>query len=358
MAGAELATSPVHDILREANGVLWIGTDKGLFRSDARGTNFAAFPLPLWNGLPPSVTSLCRDDEGRLWIGTKHGAFVMDAAAQTVRAVEETRPEMVSGEQTLLRDEQVVKITKATPGVMWLGTFAHGIVAVDTKTLQTHRIVHDVALASSLVDDGIEALYRDREGTLWVGTRRGVSRTDPQQSGVLTFYGGSSRKDRIADSDVFSVLAEPKGTIWLGLGKHGVDLFDWTGRRVGALRPDPVASADGASQGHGAGAGEWGSGNGLYRQPAWRLSGGYGWAASGAASLRWEAAARCDDDGLRPRCAVGRRTRRSVAVGRAGDEGAIAGAGRVARRVDGWPSPGDRRWGRAGGICGSAPSTD
>jgi diguanylate cyclase (GGDEF)-like protein len=239
--GALLAAAPVHAVLRDTSGVLWIGSNKGLFRSDAKERNFVAVAMPLWEGLPPSVQSLCRDQDGHLWIGTTHGVFLMSGSTEMVREVIESRQEAVSGERTSLQDEQVTKIVEAQPGVVWLGTSAHGIVAVDTKTLQTHRIPHDMAISSSLADDGVETLYRDHEGTVWVGMRHGgVSRTDPAYSGVLTFYGGSSRVGRLADADVFSVLAEPKGPIWLGLGKQGVDLFDWRGLRVGALRPDPL----------------------------------------------------------------------------------------------------------------------
>jgi diguanylate cyclase (GGDEF)-like protein len=253
-SGTVLATAPTHAVLREANGALWIGTDKGLFRSDAAEKNFVAVPLPPWGGLPPAVQSLCRDEGGQLWIGTMHGAFLMSGSPETVREVVESREEIIDGEPTSLRDEQVNRIVEARPGVIWLGTFSHGIVAVDTKTLQTHRIAHDVAIPSSLADDGVEALYRDHEGTVWVGTRHGgASRSDPAHPGILTFYGGSSREGRLADSDVFSVLADPQGPIWLGLGKRGVDLFDWRGLRVGALRPDPshpkTALPKGAVQG-------------------------------------------------------------------------------------------------------------
>jgi diguanylate cyclase (GGDEF)-like protein len=238
--GAVLAAAPTHAVLRDASGVLWVGTEKGLFRSDPEETNFAPVALPLWEGLPPSVLSLCRDRDGQLWIGTMHGAFLMNGGTEAVREVVESRQETIAGEQTSLHDERVARIVEARPGVMWLGTYAHGIVAVDTKTLLTHRIAHDPALSSSLADDGVEALYRDHEGTVWAGTRHGgVSRADPAHPGVLTFYGGSNREGRLADADVFSVLAEPQGPIWLGLGKRGVDLFDWRGQRVGALRPDP-----------------------------------------------------------------------------------------------------------------------
>jgi diguanylate cyclase (GGDEF)-like protein len=246
---AALVGSPVRALLRDASGSLWVGTDKGLFRGDEAEKSFTAVALPQTKGLAPVVWSLCRGSDGRLWLGTDHGALVMDAVAGTVRAVEETMPAVISGERVTLQDEPVEKITEAGPGVVWLGTHAHGIVAVDTHTFKTHRIVHDVALASSLAGDSIQALYRDREGVVWVGTLRGVNRTDPTRTGVFTFSGDSSNKDRIADGDVYAVLAEPS-RIWLGLGNHGVDLFDLNGARAGALRPDPSHPRSALPKGH------------------------------------------------------------------------------------------------------------
>jgi diguanylate cyclase (GGDEF)-like protein len=242
---AALARSSILSLLRDENGVLWIGTADGLFRGDPSGDptekSFTEISLPSSSGAAPSVMSLCGDSLGHLWIGTNsHGALVLDLASGAVREVRESAPvTMPSGERTTLHDEQVQRIVEASPGVMWLGTLAHGIVAVDARSFKTHRITHDVAIPTSLADDAVAALFRDRSGVMWVGTNTGINQTDPTRSGVMTFYSASSHKGRLAD-DVVSVLAAPDGPLWLGLYRLGVDVFDRSGTRLRALRPDPT----------------------------------------------------------------------------------------------------------------------
>jgi ligand-binding sensor domain-containing protein len=93
-------------------------------------------------------------------------------------------------------------------------------------------------LPSSLPDDIIQCLYRDRAGLIWTGTMRSLTRHDVRQRGVSTIFGASSRSNSVSDRDVYAVLVMPDGRVWLGLG-NGVDIIDPVGMRVAALRPDP-----------------------------------------------------------------------------------------------------------------------
>jgi hypothetical protein len=57
-----------------------------------------------------------------------------------------------------LRAEGINTLIEVRPGEIWMGTFAHGIVMVDAATLRTRRIVHDPAIANSLLYDQVWSL--------------------------------------------------------------------------------------------------------------------------------------------------------------------------------------------------------
>ena len=120
-----------------------------------------------------------------------------------------------------------------------MGTVGHGLLTLDVATGRTRRLRHDPALATSLTDNNIEALYKDRAGLVWICSVRSMSTYDPSQRAFITVFGASSRQDSISESNVDSILPMPDGRIWLGLDTNGVDVIDPDGVRVAALRADP-----------------------------------------------------------------------------------------------------------------------
>jgi diguanylate cyclase (GGDEF)-like protein len=228
---AVLGGKRVLSLLRGPDGELWIGTQSGLFRSDAAKNNFVQVALPHAPDIMLAIQSLYRDSVGRLWVGTSHGAYVLDGQSGGARAVQET----AAGESGL-DNETVQTIAEVAPGVIWLGTLGHGIVAVDTRSFETHRIAHDPFLPTSLPENTTEALYRDRSGLVWVGTLRGASYADAGHAGIETFFGGSSRSGGISNPDVLSILPRSDGSTWVGTSGKGVELFDRSGRRTALLR--------------------------------------------------------------------------------------------------------------------------
>ena len=232
--GSPEVHAAVEVVLREADGRVWVGTTKGLFRSDARGAHFAI--VPVLGDAVLRVWSLIRDSAGRLWIGTTtKGAYVLDPGAETARPV---------GGDAALTGQGVDTMAEVAPGEVWLGTYGFGIVSVNTKTWETHRIVHDPAFSTSLRNDTVVALYRDAAGAVWVATEWGISRSDAAQAGVSTYFGGpsglgasgSGDAGRIADSDLTAVLPTRDGRVWLGFNDKGVESFDTTGTKLSEPR--------------------------------------------------------------------------------------------------------------------------
>jgi signal transduction histidine kinase/FixJ family two-component response regulator/HPt (histidine-containing phosphotransfer) domain-containing protein len=237
-----LPAGRVSAVLRDAKKNLWIGTSKGLYRTDATGGADAVAVTSAANADEPEIATIFEAGDRRIWVGTtKRGVYSVESTSSGDQVIRELAPEPA------LRDVAVYAMAEPQPGMLWIGTFGRGIVALETQTRRSHRLVHDQSLTRSLANDNILAFLSDRSGLMWTASYGGLSRSDPRQDAVLTVFGGSSRSDSIADADVRSVLVAD-GKIWLGLGNNGAEILDPAGTRLTALRPDATKPASALQQ--------------------------------------------------------------------------------------------------------------
>ncbi len=230
---------PVKALLLGRRGTLWVGTPAGLFRRDG-GAGWELVSLK--SGEQPYPQSLAEDSRGRVWVGTqRHGAFVVEPGGAVQAVHESATPEGAAA----LEIQHVVAVAEVRPDEVWLATLGQGIVAVDTEARETRRIRHQPTLPLSLADNTLHGLFRDRSGLVWAATDRGVSRHDPRQSAVLTWFGPPLRAEGSAraSTEVSWILPVDTDRFWLATHRRGIDIVDATGAVVGALRPDPKQPA-------------------------------------------------------------------------------------------------------------------
>jgi len=227
----------VLDVLQDGGGSLWLGTERGLFRRAPGGGHFLVVPLHVPRQSALAVTQLRRDSAGRLWIATRpHGAFVIEPGQNEPRAVRGR------GTASGLEGETVRSIVEASEGEMWLGTFGGGVVVVEPHAgWRTRRLRHHIAVSTSLRDDDISSMLRDRSGLVWVSSTSALNVHDTRQVGVSTLFGTVTRDKPITAVQVPFVMASADDKAWLSNGDAGgIIVLDPLAGRIAELRPDPA----------------------------------------------------------------------------------------------------------------------
>ena len=147
-----------NSIAQTADGYLWIGSEEGLARFD--GASFTTFDHRKTDGIPANMfTALAVDAAGQLWAGTReHGILhLVDGEFRTV--------EWEPGAQ----EQRILALAFDRGGDLWVGLHDRGLVRL-----------HDGAVAGAwratdgLPSDDIRAIFPARDGTLWIGTFRGL----------------------------------------------------------------------------------------------------------------------------------------------------------------------------------------
>lgn len=174
-------TTAVQRILRDRDGAVWIGTEEGLQRRGSRDSDFSEFRLSAADGSHAPVRVLLQSADGRIWVGTGGGrAYVIDPANSSVR-------ELAALGQ--LRDVGAVWDAAAAPdGEIWFATHGSGIVIVNPTTLSVRVVRHQKGVPTSLLQDSVEALFRDRGGLMWVLCWKGIGyyQVDSVTATILT----------------------------------------------------------------------------------------------------------------------------------------------------------------------------
>lgn len=159
------------------------------------GKSKTLFPTNEANGRP---LSLALGGEGSIYLGTTTGLFRVrlegSVAMDRVRGV----------------DGPVVSVVEDADGLVWAATWGRGLFRV--RGSEVSRWSQEDGLA----DDFVHTLFEDDEGSLWIGTRAGLSRW---HSGPIVPYGPEEGLDA---QFLSTVTGDRQHGIWVGTWRRGI----------------------------------------------------------------------------------------------------------------------------------------
>ena len=202
----------VRCITKDREGNLLIGTnDNGL--DIFKGDRFVSFGQD--DGLTdPQVWAVMEDHQGRTWFGTDAGIVIL--SQQGDRSSVET----ITSQKGMLTTNFVRSLREDDNGRVWIGTENGGLLRFDPRT---GKAQYDVELSSSLAEGKVTALEVGQTGELWIGGLNGLRRYIPGSGTVPTVY---TEAEGLANNHVVAIFRDSNGTIWVGSTVNGITRID------------------------------------------------------------------------------------------------------------------------------------
>ncbi len=220
----------VRAIYQDGKGVVWVGTDNGLFRLQGD----AMVRVDGRDGVPGiAVHAIVEDGRGRLWVGGStllmlyEGSaveyrFQGELSANRIKTLFETRQGTlwagtVSGLKRIERnaldepvgsaavqgiDRTIRVLREDDEGSLWIGTIDHGIFRYRNGRLT--RLTEPGDLPSNSVLSWLE----DAERNMWIGTQTGMLCLSKTALSMVALPGS-------ADSDMRTVYQDRDGSVWV-----------------------------------------------------------------------------------------------------------------------------------------------
>ncbi|MBX7223582.1 MAG: response regulator [Blastocatellia bacterium] len=239
-------------LLVSQDGSLWVGTNGGgLLRY--RNNQWTGFGQA--QGLRSEVvTALFEDTRGRIWVGTRKGLNWFDPnlsqirfqtiensdhAVLDVRTIAQTKAGeiIISDHNRLFRvvegpgavtltpwrsfEAQVSALYLDRSGRLWIGTRGGGVF------VEKDGQVTSLTTAQGMPSDLIGAVVEDRDGNIWIGSA-GAGLVRYSQETVAVFTKG----DGLSGEDVATLFEDREGALWVGTYRDGLNQFQngkfWT----------------------------------------------------------------------------------------------------------------------------------
>ncbi len=216
-----LASDSVRTLLIDASGSIWAGTlDRGLDLLDPATGAARHFrhrdddPRSL---AADAVYALYRDSTGRIWVGTNGGLSRYDPS--TGGFINYGK----AGDGSGLSDLQVRAISEDHTGALWIGTMRGGLDRLEPGSGRVTSFRHDPANPRSLSHDRVSAILEDGAQRLWVGTPDGLNLFDRASESFVRYGNDPSNPQSLRSSSVmFNALYQDRGgVLWVGTREGG-----------------------------------------------------------------------------------------------------------------------------------------
>lgn len=183
----------VYSILKCTENCVWLGTKGGLVLLDLENLTYR---YPNGNFPSMSVKHIIRSRDGKFWGGTASGDIFTFKLNKSGEVVMQYAP----------FNEQLVSLTKGAinalwidkNSTLWLGTYGSGLLKVNLRNNQIK--VFDIK--SGLPNNVVYGILQDNNSNLWLSTNKGIAKFDTKTNKFVNF----TEKDGLT-SDEFNTGA-------------------------------------------------------------------------------------------------------------------------------------------------------
>ena len=205
-------------IIEDKNKNLWVGTyGSGLYKINLPTQHVTYYESTRnenddWsiNRLPNDwISYLLEDKEGMIWIGTYKGLAVLNP--QTDNFINYKK------QNNLLPGYVVYSLLENSNGEIWAGT-SEGLVCLNKDRLTPVLFT----TADGLPSDIICGLAEDEKKNIWISTHQGISKLNPPEKKFINYYAGDGLQGN--EFTRTAVFKDKRGKIFFG-GTNGVTAF-------------------------------------------------------------------------------------------------------------------------------------
>ena len=231
-------------IYQDADSVLWIGGYGGLNRYDRKSGAVYVFPkerdVVPFNTPRPGLHNLIihalhpdPDQPGRVLLAGTEGDGLYRIDMRTLLV--QRKPYSSTPDRSRLHGSVVFDLTVDRNGTVWIGT-ERGLSSYDAKKKQYTHFIHDPDNPGSINPGAVRCLHIDRNGFLWIGSDRGgLGLFDPVTGDFTRFVHDPDDEGSLSSNRVYSVYEDGTGVLWVGtaLGLNRMDRQSMSFRHYG-----------------------------------------------------------------------------------------------------------------------------
>lgn len=220
-----LSSAFLSGLLRDREGFFWIPTiNGGINRVNPQSGIITRFhknsePMSIASN---SVTALYQDKGGNIWVGTDKGVDILSLTQQQTKHL--LLPETMKNRGII---SPVRAFYQENDSVMWIGVEFGGLTVYNIRSGKEICYRHEQTKQSSLSNDYLWCIFRDRHGAFWVGTQGGgVNVYNPHARKFRTYRHEVNNPQSLGNNFVRAICEDAYGTVWIGTEGGGLSKYD------------------------------------------------------------------------------------------------------------------------------------
>jgi signal transduction histidine kinase/ligand-binding sensor domain-containing protein/DNA-binding response OmpR family regulator len=207
----------INVIIKSSNGIVWVGTNDGLFEYDAVSDSFKIQNSLTDNNQIPSII----EDRNHLFLWILHNNKSTLVKFDLRTRLSQTFSLNPTEEKKFGQFNGTTKIMQDNNGLLWIGTWGNGLFQFNPENSTFSKIpLYPNPLFKNINDfDTILDIFQDRNNNIWIGSNGvGVCLLTEK----LKFNTLGLSKDQTLNNRIMSVLEDKKGTLWVGTRGNGL----------------------------------------------------------------------------------------------------------------------------------------
>ncbi len=156
-----------------------------------------------------TVTTIAEMTNGVLYVGTDRGIIVIDANKR---------------EQRLISNVHISTIYEDTRKNIWVGTLEQGVYLISRDGQMSHFL--DKKRGDAISSNIIRSFCEDNYGQIWIGSFSGLDVYIPERSVIRNYNQYSNNPLDLSHNSVHALYKDMQGTVWVGTYFGGVNYFN------------------------------------------------------------------------------------------------------------------------------------